>query len=174
MEEKLPSAGQSALYYGLLYAVAAIVLHLVLYLTDLGESTVGMVLGIVVMIGAIVIAQLNYRNVKWGGYITYGKAVKIGFLTLLFSSFIIAIYMYIYYDFINPGEILQRKTEAIQGIYDYGMDPESEDQAVRMQEMVHTPLVYGVFTIFTYAVWGIIISLITAIFIKKEKDASLG
>ncbi len=174
MEERNPSAGQSALYYALLLSVAVIVVHLVLYLLDASQSTVGMIFSFLVLIGGVVMAQLDYRNKKWGGYISYGKAVKIGFLTMLFASVIVAVYTFVYHSYINTADILQAKTDAIQQIYNMGMDPGTEAQQVKIQEFVHTPLVYGLGTIFSYAVIGIVISLITSIFIKKEENISLG
>jgi hypothetical protein len=174
MEEKAPSAGQSALNYGLLIAVALIVIHLVLYLIGQVQETAGMIISTLAFVAAIVIAQLDYRNKKLGGFITYGKAVKIGFLSILFASIIVAIYMFIYHSYINPGEMLQTKQDAIQDIYNMGLDPETEAQSIRMQDQIHTPLVYAIGTIFGYALMGIIVALITSIFIKKEEKVSLG
>ena len=50
MEEKAPSAGQSALYYALLIAVVAIIVHLVAYLLDMSGETPAMVIGTIVFI----------------------------------------------------------------------------------------------------------------------------
>lgn len=173
MEEKKPSAGKSALYYGLLLAVALIVVHLVLYLTDIHQSTTGMVISGIVFIAGISLASLDYRNKKLGGYISYGKAVKIGFLTVLFASFIVAAYTFVYHNNINPGEIQQAKIEAAEQIYKMEMDSESEAQAMKWQEYIHTPLTYAIGAIFMYALIGIIVALITSIFIKKEEQVSL-
>jgi hypothetical protein len=170
--ELKPSAGQSALYYGLLLSVALIVVHLVLFLTDLQTSTVGMVISFLVLISGVVVAQMDYRNKKWGGYISYGKAVKIGFLTVLFASFILAVYTYVYHGYINTSDILDAKLKAQQEIYNLGLNPDSEAQQLKIQEFVHTPIVYAVGSIFSYAFFGIVISLITSIFIKKESTAS--
>jgi len=172
--ERTASAGQSALYYALLAGIAFILTHLILYIADIGDTTPGQVINFVVFIVAIVIIQLNFRNKKLGGYISYGKAVKIGFLSMLFASFIVAIYMFIYLSYINPGEMAQRLLDAQQEIYNMGMSPEQEAQSLEMQEYIHTPTVYAIFTIVGYAVMGIILSLITAIFVKKEEKVSLG
>jgi len=93
---------------------------------------------------------------------------------MLFASVIMAIYMYIYLSQINPGEIQQALLDAQQQVYNYGLTPEQEAQQIELQEMIHTPLVYAISTIFGYAVMGIIVSLITSIFIKKDEQVSLG
>jgi hypothetical protein len=167
-----PSAGKSALYYGLLLSVALIVVHLVLFLTDLQTSTTGIVISLVVMIAGVVVAQLDYRNKKWGGLISYGKAVKIGFLTVLFASILVAPYTFIYHSYINTSDILDAKLEAFQQIYNLGLDPDGEAQSIKIQEFIHTPMIYAFFSIVWYAIIGIVISLITSIFIKKEPTAS--
>lgn len=174
MEETKASAGQSALYYALLAGIAFILTHLILYIAGVSESTAGQVISFVIFIAAIVVIQLDFRNKKLGGFITYGKAVKIGFLSILFASFIVAIYMFIYLSYINPGEMAQRLLDAQQEIYNYGMSAEQEAQSLKMQEYIHTPFTYAIFTIVGYAVMGIILSLITAIFVKKEEKVSLG
>ena len=173
MEDKAPSAGQSALYYALLIAVVAIVVHLVMYLLDQNGETAGMIIGTLIFIGMIVYVQLDYRNKKLGGFISYGKAVTIGFLSVLFASVIVAVYMFIYHTSINPGEAQQNLIEAKQQVYDYGLSPEQEASQLKMQEYIHTPLVYAIGSILSYAVFGIIFSLITSIFVKKEEKVSL-
>ena len=173
MEEKKPSAGKSALYYGLLLAVALIIVHLVLYIADFHKSTGGIVISMLVLVAGIVVASLDYRNKKLGGYITYGKAVKIGFLTVLFASFIVAIYTFVYHSNINPGEIQQAKIEAAQNIYDMELEHEQEEEFLKWVDLMNTPVVYAVAVIVMYALVGIVVALITSIFIKKEEYVSL-
>ncbi len=55
MEAKTPSAGQSALYYGLLMAVVLIVTHLVLYLVGQSRETAGMIISTLIFAAAIVV-----------------------------------------------------------------------------------------------------------------------
>ncbi|MCK5338098.1 MAG: DUF4199 domain-containing protein [Bacteroidales bacterium] len=174
MEEIKPSAGQSALYYGLLLAVVFILVHLVLYLVDQNKETAGIAVSMIIFIAGVVVVQLDYRNKKCGGFLSYGRAVKIGFLSVLFASFMVAVYMFVYLSYINPGEMLQAKTDAIQDVYNQGMDPEGEAQMLKIYEYIHTPIVYAAGTILSYAFMGIIVALITSIFIKKDEQVSLG
>ena len=174
MEEKLPSAGQSALYYGLLLGVALILVHLILYLADIQKETSGFVVSVIVMIAGVVLVSLDYRNKKWKGFITYGKAVKIGFLTMLFAGIIVAAYTFMYHSYINTNDIMEAKMEGMQQIYNLNLEPEAESQQLKLQEYIHTPLVYTGGAVFSYAILGLIISLITSIFIKKEENVSLG
>ena len=173
MEEKKPSAGKSALYYGLLLAVALIVVHLVLYLADYHTSTGGIVISMLVLVAGIVVASLDYRNKKLGGFISYGKAVMIGFLTVLFASFIVAIYTFVYHSNINPGEIQEAKIEAAQNIYDMELEPAQEEEFLKWADIMNTPVASAVTVIFMNALIGIVAALLTSIFIKKEEHVSL-
>jgi hypothetical protein len=173
MEEKKPSAGKSVLYYGLLLAVALIIVHLVLYIADFHQSTGGFVISMLVLAAGIVVASLDYRNKKLGGYITYGKAVKIGFLTVLFASFIVAAYTFVYHNNINPADIQQAKIEAAEKIYEMDLDSEQEEQYLKWADKMNTPVTYAVVVIIMYALIGIAVALITSIFIKKEEYVSL-
>ena len=172
MEEKLPSAGQSALYYALLLGVGLIIVHLVLYLLEMQTATAGNVISFAALIVGLVLVQLDFRNKKLNGFISYGKAVKIGFLTVMFAGIIVAVYTYIYSEYINPGDLIARKNESLQTIYNSGYSPEMEAQAIKNTEMYTTPLVAGISVAVVYAVMGILLSLITSIFIKKEEKVS--
>ncbi|MDT8394670.1 MAG: DUF4199 domain-containing protein [Bacteroidales bacterium] len=168
-----PSAGKAALTYGLILGAVLIVLHLILFLLNIHKGTTGFIITLAVIIAGITMATLDYRNKKWNGFITYGKVVKIGFVTMLFAAIIVAVYTFIYHGYINPADMRDARIEATQQIYNMGLDPEAESQALKMQEFIHTPLVYSLATIFSYALMGIIISLVVAIFIKKEESPSL-
>lgn len=168
-----PSAGKAALSYGLILGAVLVVLHLILFLLDIQEGTTGFIITLVVIIAGITMATLDYRNKKWNGFISYGKAVKIGFVTMLFAAIIVAVYTFVYHSYINPADIRDAKIEATQQIYNLGLEPEAEAQALKMQEFIHTPPVYALATILSYALIGIIISLIISIFIKKEEFSSL-
>lgn len=173
MEEKIPSAGKSALYYGLVLGVALVVISLILYLVEQQKEVAGIVIGSVALIAGIVMVQLDYRNKKLGGYITYGKAVKIAFLTMIFAGIIVASYTYVYHSYINTNDLLETKTEKIQDIYNKGYDAATEEQAIKYIEMSTTPLTSAIGVVIFYPILGVIIALISSIFIKKEEHVSL-
>jgi hypothetical protein len=172
MEEKTPSAGQSALIYALLLSGAMIVIHLILYLVDMQTETVGIVISVVVIIAGIVLVQLDYKK-KLGGFISYGQAVKIAFLSMLFAGFVMAAYTFVYHSYINTSELQETKLERIQEIYNNEMDAESEATAINMIEYMVNPVSAAISAIISNALFGIIIALITGIFIKKDENVSL-
>jgi hypothetical protein len=168
---KKPAAGLSALVYGLMLSVVMIVAYLLLYLLDYDKSTVATIIPILLLVAGVALASADYRKKQTGGYISYGKAVKIGFLTVLFAAFVIAVYTFVYHSAINPGELSQLKKDAVISIYNMDMEPEQEEQAIAMQDYIFNPLTFSVVSIFSLAFFGIIIALITSIFIKRDHPA---
>jgi len=173
MEKKLPSAGKSALYYGLVLGVALVVLSLILYLVDQQKEVAGIVIGTLALVVGIVLVQLDFRNKKSGGFITYGKAVKIAFLTMIFTGIIVAVYTFVYHSYINTNDLLETRNEQIQGIYNRGLDAATEEQSIKWIEMSTTPLVSALGALISYPLLGLIVSLISSIFIKKDENVSL-
>lgn len=168
-----PSIVQSALYYGLIFGVALIIMNLIFYLADLQQSTAGIVISIIVMVGGIFLASLDFRNKKLNGFISYGKAFKIGFLTMLFAAVIVTIYTYIYHMYINPADLIAAKNERIQEVYNGGYSPEQEAQTIKYIENFTTPIIATVAAFFSSIIMGALVSLITSIFVKKEDKTIL-
>jgi len=174
MEDIKPSAGQSALYYGLILSVGVIFLHLILFIFDGGILKPGFLLLLVILAVGISYVSYDYRNNKWGGYITYGKAVKIGFLSVLFSSVLIAIYNWVFYTYIDDALVLKVQNYLITALEKADMDREDKAEALVKIPQYYNAVLGAIATVFFFAFWGIIISLITSIFIKKDKKISLG
>ena len=174
MEEMKPSAGQSALFYGLILSAGVILLHLILFLFDASIFKPGFLLLLLILAVGISFVSYDYRNKKWGGYITYGKAVKIGFLSVLFSSVLIAIYNWMFYTYIDDALVVKVQDFLITAIKDFEMDTEEKAEALVAIPKYYNAVSGAIATVFLFAFWGIIISLITSTFIKKEKQLSLG
>jgi hypothetical protein len=174
--EMKPSVGQSALSYALIYGLAMVVIHLVLFLFDAQQSIAGMIVSSVLSIAGIVLIMLHFRG-KLGGYITYGKAVRIGFVSLLFASVIYSGYTFVYHSYVNPTELkeayVEKYKEAAAGIdKDESIAPENKESVKKVTKKYMAygfiPWVVSVVTVFMFALFGIIISLIIAIFIKRN------
>lgn len=172
-----PSVGQSALTYALIYAVAMIVIHLVLFLFDAQQSTAGMIITTVISLAGIGGIMYHFRE-KCGGFITYGKAVKIGFVSVLLAGVIYAGYNYVYHTYINPEELqntyIEKSSEALAEIdADDNIPQEQKANTKKMTAKFMSygfiPWVVSVATVFLYALFGIVASLIIAIFIKKQE-----
>ena len=102
MEQKSVSIWKSSLTYGLYLGIAMILVSVIYYATGntFAKSAQWVTYG--VMIAGVIIAQLSYRKAL-GDVMTYGQALGIGVLTLLFASIIGGFYTYLLYGVIDPS-----------------------------------------------------------------------
>jgi NhaP-type Na+/H+ or K+/H+ antiporter len=120
------------------------------------------------MIGGIILGQLAYKKAL-GGTLTYGQAVGSGVLTMVFASVISGIYTYLLYSVIDPSLQEQMRIFTEEQIIQQGRVPEEQlEMAVNMASKFQTPLMMLVMSVFGGALVGVVISLITSIFVKKN------
>jgi hypothetical protein len=171
MENK-PSTFTITLGYGVIVALALIVFSLVIYLINLEIPVLVMLLSIAILLAGIVFAQINFRNKYLGGYIEYGKAFTVGFLTTLFLAVIYALYSYVFYKYIDPGAMEEAMAKAEQQFVDRGMSDAEIDQSMKIAEMFAKPGMSTIMAFLSNLFFGAVISLIAAIFTKKENMGS--
>jgi hypothetical protein len=171
--EKKPSLVIMSLGYGVIIALAIIVFSLILYLLDFSQGSGLEYLTYLILLAGIFLTQINYRNKYLGGYIAYGQAFKLGMLTSLFLAIIMGVYTFVFFNFIDPGAMEEGMVMAEQRMMDQGMSDMEIEQGMAIARKFQSA---GMFTFFAVAgnfIIGIIISLITAAFVKKE-DAGFG
>jgi phage shock protein PspC (stress-responsive transcriptional regulator) len=100
---------------------------------------------------------------------TYGQALGVGLLTVVFASVLSSIYTYLLYAVIDPSLQDQLRLFTEEQIVKQGRVPEEQmDMALEMATKFQTPGMMMVMGIFGGAFAGLIISLITAIFTQKK------
>lgn len=168
MEEKSVSIWKSSLVSAVYLAVALILLSVIFYVTGNTFSKTAQYLTYPIMIGGILWAQISYKK-SLGGTLTYGQAVGVGVLTMTFAGVITGIYTYLLYQVIDPSLQEQMRLFTEEQIIKQGRVPEEQlEMAVNMATKFQTPLMMFIMAIVGGAFVGLIISLITAIFIKKN------
>lgn len=168
MEEKSASIWKSTLTTGLYLAIVLILVSVIFYVTGHTFSKVAQYLSYPIMIGGIILGQLSYKKAL-GGTLTYGQAVGAGVLTMVFASFLSGIYNYLLFTVIDPSLQEQMRIFTEEQIIKQGKVPEEQlEMAVNMAAKFQTPVMMFVMAIVGGAFIGLIISLITAIFIKKN------
>lgn len=167
MENK-PSAFKVSLGYGIMLALALIVYGLIVFLVDFEQPVVIIILSLIILIGGIVFAQINYRKKYLGDYMEYGQAFKIGFLTALVMAVIYGIYSYIFAKYIDPGAIEEQMAKQEQMMVEQGQSEADIEMGMKIASMFATPFMAALISILSNLFFGAIISLITAIFTKRE------
>jgi hypothetical protein len=100
---------------------------------------------------------------------TYGQALGIGVLTMVFASVLAGFYTYLLYGLIDPSLQEQLRLSIEEQIVRQGKVPEEQiDMAVEMATKFQKPAIMFAMSIFGGALIGLVISLITSIFTQKK------
>jgi hypothetical protein len=163
-----------ALRYGGIAALVFIIVQLLLDtlgIIDYASGTGIYYPSILAGIASIVLLYMaikHHRDEELGGYITFGRCVKIGFLFALFSGIFFGVFGAVYHSFIRPDIIpsimeFQRETWEAQGLND-----DQIEQAASMTKMFMSPVAMAVMGIINFIIMDVIISLILGGILKKN------
>lgn len=163
----------TTLLYSLIMAIGQIILTLVGYFLGYQTDKInqGSWFGFVPLVYAIVVYVLGIRAVREespGKYLTYGKGVGTGMMIALYAGIIGSIYAYVHFAFVNPSfpDYLieaSRAKWAAAGMSDTQM--EGAEKGVRM---FTKPAMQAVVGFCMSIFFGLIISLITSAFQKRN------
>ncbi len=140
-----------------------------------GDGIGSMAIGFIILFFVLFMSMKEFRDKEQGGYITYGKAFQAGFITSLFWTLFTLVFMVIFYNFIIDFDtyMSEQMDKGIQEMKKRGMS-DSEIQ----NAMSKTPAFFSSqgFSLAIVAVASIIFqvvaTLITAIFVKKDRPHS--
>lgn len=121
----------------------------------------------------IFVGVKNYRDKYNGGSVSFGKAFRIGlWITLIASSIYVLVWLVDYYFFI-PDFMDKYSAHMIQIAEKSGLSPEKmvekRTEMAKMVELYRNPLVVILFTYMEILPVGLVISVITALILKKKK-----
>jgi magnesium-transporting ATPase (P-type) len=168
MEEKPVSLMKSSLTYGIYLGIVSILLSVVLYVLGYTFEKWVQYTSYPIIIGGVIWAQIAYRKAL-GGEMTYGQALGVGTMTVIFSGVLSAIYIYLLYTVIDPSLIEQLRLATEQQLVEQGKVPEEQmDAVLDMMTKFQKPWIMSISAIFVGAIMGLIVSLITGIFTKKN------
>jgi hypothetical protein len=158
--------------YALILTITGAVLQLLLYFTgyqteklDLGEKL--SLLSVPLSIAIICLGIKAVREESPGKYMSYGKGVGSGVLITLFSGLMSAVYQFIHLKFVNT-EYLDYKMQQIQAQWEKaGMSAAQMEQAESVTRAMMGPVGSSIFVFFMTLLFGLIVSLIAAAFLKR-------
>ena len=162
---KKNSLFSASLTYGVLTAIALIMISLMVYLFDLTGISWISYLTYIVLLAGIIIGTIKYRNDDLGGFISFGKALGFGTLVSVFAAFISGLFMYIFYQYLAPDAMEQIRQATEEAVIN--ANPNVTDQELDMILRFTSPLVMFISGLFFTTLIGVIFSLVTAAFIKK-------
>ena len=180
--EKKPSILQFTMTYGAILGIASVMVSLIMYMAGYmpfnfkRQVLVGLV-SLVIMIAFIVVGTKSYRDKILEGKISYWNAVFVGMLIVVFSTIIGSFYSLIFNLFIDP-EYTNKLMEASKNWwYDYLNNMGAPDAQIEStmdkfdKQMANsTPMKTFFQSIYMSVIFGLILSLITSAFIKKDPN----
>lgn len=172
MEEKQNSAIASSLTSGIIVGIVLIVFSLLMYFLDVDPQSKIMWLSYLILAAGLWWAIISYRNKLPGGYLTYGKAFSAGFFTGLFASIILAIFTFIYVQYIDTtliDKILANAEDKILNTQP-NISDEDLDRALSMTRKFTNPSMMSIFSFVGNTILSTLFSLIIAIFAKREDN----
>jgi len=169
------AAMPTAIRYGGIAALAFIAIQLILDTTGLINYSTGegiyypSILLTISTLAILYYAIKQHRDEELGGYITFGRCVKLGALIGLFSGIIIGIFAVVYHGYIRPDIMPSMMEFQMSQWEEAGMSEEQIDQAKGMTEMFMSPVANGISSILSAAFWNILLSLIVGAIMKKAR-----
>jgi len=172
MEENQPQTGNFAWKYGALAGGAIVVFSLMLYSMDLiYEQNIAMsVIPFALAAIAIVLAIVQFKKGSLG-FLTLSEALKIGTGIGVVAAIIASLYLLALTNIIEPDywDKMFEAQRATVMAKNPQITPEQMDQGIEMQKKFAW-LGYPIGLIM-YALFGLIVGLITGLILKKQKPA---
>lgn len=153
---------------GLILGLIGIVYSLVIYFLDLSFNKIQGYVFIFLQIVILYFLVKSYRDNFLHGNITYGQAFGAGVIISLYYAILIAIFTYILYSVIDPGLINKQLAFTEEMMLKKGLTQAQVDAGMAVQSKIMKPAIMAPVSIFGSMIWGIIISLIVGIFVRKE------
>jgi hypothetical protein len=171
---------KTCLLYGFILAVSAALVTLVIYFLGLHSDPAKMgmsrgVSGLLILVIGVTCTALGVKarreQVPPSEEFGYGSALGAGALISLFAGIFGAVFNFVYFAYINTGfpeVMLQYQLDKLQ---DKGLTGARLDQAEKMTRMFMTPLPMAIFALIEGLIFGILISLVVAAFLKRPAPA---
>jgi FtsH-binding integral membrane protein len=167
MEEKV-NPWKSNLTNGLILGLVGIVYSLLMYFLNLSLNKSQSYIFMIIQIAVLYFLLKSYRDNFKHGQITFGQSVGAGVIINVYYAVIMAIFTYILYTMIDPGLIAKQLAMAEEGMVKKGLPQATIDAGMAFTAKIMKPVILAITSTIFIVIWGVIISMLVSIFIKKE------
>ena len=168
MEDESNSVTPMAMSYGLYMGLALILNSVIFYVMGTPFSPVSGYISWVIIIAGIAWAMKTYRDNHSEAGFPYGRALGLGTLQSLFASLIVAFFSFVLYKLVDTTLMDKFFAFSEEQYLLSGMSENQVDTMMAMIKKIVTPLTYSLFQILGITFMGFFLSLILAIFFKKQ------
>ncbi|MCK5535930.1 MAG: DUF4199 domain-containing protein [Bacteroidales bacterium] len=169
MEEKVSTQARLDVQYGLVLALSSIIYIIILYFLGLMFEPWVQYPNYIIIGAIIYLGQKKLAESKGDLGLSYGKALGFGVIVSIISAVIVAVFNYLFYEIIAPEAIQQTIDFAEQTLIEKGLPDDQIEMALEIQKKIMTPLWLTLLGFFGQIIIGLVISLLTSIFTRKEE-----
>lgn len=166
--DKQPTASSVAIKYGFIGGLILVVYTFILMVSGLSLNKWLSNLGFLILIGAIIIAYKEYKQENLG-YMSYGQGLGIGTLIAAIFGLMAGVFMWVYTTFVDPNYMASIMEQQRTELENRGLSDDQIDSAIAMGEKFQGPLFTIGASILLYVIFGFILSLIIAAFMKNAR-----
>lgn len=170
MQENKSIFWKNSMNFGAIVGLAFIVYAVILFVFGLTESKTAGYINYLILIAGIFVGTKQFRDNYNNGLISYANALGSGTLISLFASIIMAFYMYIFMQYIDPDAMDKMMVLAEESLLDRGIPEDQIEMQMEMSKKLISPGFVSIITIPTFTFFGFLFSLITSAILKKEGD----
>jgi len=164
---------QISVKFGLITGIVLILYAVILYLTNANifspmVSITSMLVNFVFLIVMAVIAMNKTRDEVFGGKITFANALLAGFVLMIVSGYLGALYNYVFATAIDPNYLpgqLSNFVDSMEG----KLPEEALEKMIESMEENTDPSRTLIRSAWITPVFALVVSAIAAAFIKKDK-----
>ncbi len=173
MDNQKASVKKIAITYGLLLAAGTIAVSVVVYILDMHmeQHWWQSVLNFGIMVVAIVLGLKAFRTEN-GGFMSFVESLKTGLAISVIAGIVGAIFTYLFVTVIEPDFVakIMEVTQDNMLEQNPNMTQEQVDSAMAITEKFMSPGVMVLFSIIGTLFFGFIISLISGLILKKDRQ----
>ncbi|MCE7067932.1 DUF4199 domain-containing protein [Dyadobacter sp. CY326] len=167
MEEQVSTA-RIALKYGVLTSVVIMIFTTIINVSGLAENKMLSSLSFIFMIVGIVLAMKDFKRQN-RGYISFGEGLGVGTLASAVMGVLSAAFSMFYTEFIDNTMLAQAMDKVREDMERKGKDDAEIDMAMELSQKFMSPGIMFTMTVVLYVITGLVIALIVAAIIRREK-----
>lgn len=162
---------KSTMSYGAILGASVSAVTLLMYVLGQMFSSSTAIIRFIVIVSILIYSQRSIRDKLFNEQITYKTALGMGIYITAFAGIIVSFFTFVLYNYIDPKLLEETFINTEETLLQLGIF--SEDKIEYIMENTrenYTPLSTFFSGIFEFAFKGLIISLITSIFVKRSDD----
>ena len=170
MENNRTLLWKTAASHGLVVGMLLVFIAIIIWIGNVGATGGMRILNWLVIIGSIYYSMKVWRDKFNNGVIKFSQALGYGVAVMFLASIVFGFYNIIYMNYLEPNSVVEAMDLLEETYYEMGFSEERVELAMEMAGTLQTPLFQAFSTVFGTTFMGFIVSLIVALFIRREGD----